>query len=190
VLERGVAAGERIGAVSETARCLGQLAWARCLLGDQDEATALCARARELLAGVGAPEGGAFVFGAHAYAAVARVLLADGQPEQGAKLVLGVFRAAERFGWHEAAACTELVLGLCSEACGELESARERLGHAAGLADEYGIPGVGWETHAALSRLVDEPDEHRAAADEILNRVAADLTDDDLRDGLREWARP
>jgi class 3 adenylate cyclase len=190
VLERGVAAGERIGAANEIARCLGQLAWARCLLGDADEARALAARARELLQGVSAPEGGAFVFGAHAYAAVARVLLASGRPEQGAKLVLGVFSAAERFGWHEAAACTELVLGLCSEACGELESARERLGHAAGLADKYGIPGVGWETHAALARLVDEPDEHRAAADAILKRVVADLMDDDLRDGLREWARP
>jgi class 3 adenylate cyclase len=190
VLERGVAAGERIGAVSETARCLGQLAWARCLLGDQDEASALCVRARELLAGVSAPERGAFVFGAHAYAAVARVLLAAGRPEQGDELLLGVFRAAERFGWHEAAACTELTLGLCSEACGELESARERLGHAAVLADKYEIPGVGWETHAALARLVDEPDEHRAAADAILKRVAADLTDDDLRDGLRQWARP
>ena len=190
VLERGVAAGERIGAANETARCLGQLAWARCLLGDQDEAGALCARAGELLQGATAPERGAFVFGAHAYAAVARVLLAAGRPEQGDELLLGVFRAAERFGWHEAAACTELLLGLCSEACGELESARERLGHAARLADKYGIPGVGWETHAALARLVDEPDEHRETADAILKRVAADLTDDDLRDGLRQWARP
>ena len=190
VLERGVAAGESIGAPNEITRCVGQLAWARCLLGDMDEAGALCARARVLLEAATAPQGGAFVFGAHAYAAVARVLLAAGRPEQGDELLFGVFRAAERFGWHEAAACTELVLGLCSEACGDLESARKRLGHAAELADEYGIPGVGWETHAALARLVDEADEHRAAADAILKRVAADLTDDDLRDGLRQWARP
>ena len=46
------------------------------------------------------------------------------------------------------------------------------------------------ETHAALARLGDEPDEHRAAADAILKRVVADLTDSDVRDGLRQWARP
>jgi predicted ATPase len=190
VLECGVAAAERIGAVSETVRCLGQLAWARCLLGDRDEASDLCARARELLEAASAPEGGAFVFGAHAYAAVARVLLAAGRPEQGEELLRGVFRAAERSGWREAAACTGLVLGLCAEARGELESARERLDHAARLADEYGIPAVGWEAHAGLARLLDEPNEHRAAARAILKRVAADLKEDDLRDELWQRARP
>jgi class 3 adenylate cyclase/tetratricopeptide (TPR) repeat protein len=190
VLERGVAAGERIGAVSETARCLGQLAWARCLLGDADEARALCARAGELLEGATAPQGGAFVFGAHAYAAVARVLLATGRPEQGKEVLLSVFRAAERSGWREAAACTGLVIGLCAEAGGGLGLARERLQHAAELADRYGIPAVGWEAHAALARLLDERDEHRAAARAILERVAADLNDDGLRDGLRQRARP
>jgi predicted ATPase len=190
VLERGVAAGERIGAVSETARCLGQLAWARCLLGDQDHASALCARACELLGGVTAPEGGSFVFGAHAYAAVARVLLATGRPEQGEELLRPVFSAAERSGWREAAACTGLVIGLCAEKRGELESALERLDHAARLADKCGIPGVGWEAHAAIARLLDEHDEHRTAARAILERVAAGLTDDDVRDGLRQWATP
>jgi tetratricopeptide (TPR) repeat protein len=186
VLERGAAAAERIGAAKEIARCLGQLAWAHCLLGHFDEATGLCARARELLEGVSAPPGGAFVFGAHAYAAVARVLLATGRPEQGEELLLPVFSAAERSGWREAAACTELVIGLCAEATGEPERARERLEHAAGIADHYGIPAVGWEAHAALSRLVDEPDEHRVAARAILERMAADLKDDDLRDRLLE----
>jgi len=190
VLERGVAAGERIGAPNDIARCLGQLAWARCLLGDDDEASALGARARELLEGDSAPPGTAFVFGAHAYAAVARVLLATGRPERGEELLLPVFRAAERSGWREAAACAGLVIGLCAEARGELERARERLDHAAGLADEYGIPSVGWEAHAALARLVNEPDEHRAAARAIVERVAADLKDDDLRAGLLQQARP
>lgn len=143
MLERGVAAGERIGAPNDIARCLGQLAWARCLLGDDDEASALGARARELLEGVSAPPGTAFVFGAHAYTAVARVLLATGRPERGEELLLPVFRAAERSGWREAAGCAGLVIGLCAEARGEIEQARERLDHAAGLADEYGIPSVG-----------------------------------------------
>jgi len=190
VLELGVAAAERIGAANETARCLGQLAWARSLLGDADEASTLCARARELLAGVTAPPGSAFVFGAHAYAAVARVLLASGHPEQGAELLLPVFDAAERSGWREAAACTGLVIGLCAEAQGELERAREQLEHAAGVADKHGIPAVGWEAHAALARLQDEPDEHRTAARAIAERMVADLKDDDLRGGLLQLARP
>jgi ATP/maltotriose-dependent transcriptional regulator MalT len=189
VLERGVTAGERIGAPNEVVRCLGQLAWARCLLGDEDEARAHAARARGLLEGVSAPKGSAFVFGAHAYAAVARVLLAIGRPEHGEELLLGVFAAATRSGWHEAAACTGLVIGLCAEARGELERARERLDHAARLADKYGIPAVGWEAHAALARSPGEHDEH-ATARAILERIADDLKDDDLRDGLRQWARP
>jgi predicted ATPase/class 3 adenylate cyclase len=190
VLERGVAAGERIGAPNEIARCLGQLAWARCLLGDADETGALCARARELLEGVSAPQGGAFVFGAHAYTAVARVLLATGLPEQGEELLLPVFRAAQRSDWREAAACTGLVVGLCAEGRGDLEQARERLAHAAGLADQYGIPAVGWEAHAAMARLLDEHNEHRAAARAIVERVAGTLNDDELRDGLRLRAFP
>jgi hypothetical protein len=121
---------------------------------------------------------------------MARVLLATGRPEQGKEVLLSVFRAAERSGWREAAACTGLVIGLCAEAGGELGLARERLQHAAELADRYGIPAVGWEAHAALARLLDERDEHRAAARAILERVAADLNDDGLRDGLRQWARP
>ncbi|MBV8219241.1 MAG: hypothetical protein JO325_12315, partial [Solirubrobacterales bacterium] len=155
-----------------------------------DEAAALGARACELLQGVSAPPDSAFVFGANAYAAVARVLLATGRPEQGEELLLPVYRAAERSGWREAAAGTELVLGLCAEARGELEQARERLDHAAWLADQYGILGVGWEAHAAMARLVDEPHEHRATARAIVERVAAELKDDDLRAGLLELARP
>lgn len=37
---------------------------------------------------------------------------------------------------------------------------------------------------------MNEPDEHRAAARAIVERVAADLKDDDLRAGLLQRARP
>jgi hypothetical protein len=119
-----------------------------------------------------------------------RSKLATGHPEQGEALLLPVFGAAERSGWREAAACTELVIGLCAEARGEPERARERLDHAAGIADHYGIPAVGWEAHAAVARLADEPDEHRAAARAIVEHMTADLTDDALRAGLLERAKP
>ena len=91
VLERGLDAGQKIGARNEIVRCIGQLAWARFLLGAEDEASALAARAEELLEQV---TGGAFLFGAHAYAATARVLLATGAPERGEDLLRPVLAAA------------------------------------------------------------------------------------------------
>jgi hypothetical protein len=160
------------------------------LLGAVEEASTLAVRAEALLERVTAPPGGAFLFGAHAYASVARVLLATGAADRGEKLLRPVGEAAERFGWHEAVALTELVLGLCMDARGELEGARERLAHAAEVADEHGIPAPAWEAHAALARVADEPEEHRAAAEGILERVAAGLKDEALRDRLREQAIP
>jgi predicted ATPase len=76
----------------------GQLAWARLLLGNRSEATALAAHAHELLEHVTAPSGAAFLFGVPAYTAVARVLLATGAPERGEALLLPVRDAASRSG--------------------------------------------------------------------------------------------
>jgi class 3 adenylate cyclase len=186
VLERGLAAGERIGALNESVRCMGQLAWARLELGALDVAGALAARAEELLERV---SGGVFLFGIQAYAGVGRVLLATGAPERGESLLRPVLEAAERANWHEAVALSELVLGLCLEARGELGQARDALAHAAEVADEHGIPAPGWEAHAALARLTDDGDGQRAAARAIVERAAADLSDGPLRDALRARAR-
>jgi hypothetical protein len=128
------------------------------------------------------------VFGAHAYAAVARVFLASGAPDRGEALLRPLLAAAERSGWLEAAAITGLALGLCLEARGELDQARATLVRVAGVADQHGIPAPAWEAHAALARLGNEPDEHRAATEAIVERMAADLTDDALRASLRERA--
>jgi tetratricopeptide (TPR) repeat protein len=195
ILERGLEEGERIGATNELTRCLAQLAWARWLLGAEDEATALATRAEKLLKAVSTPPGGAFLFGAQAYAAVARVLLATGAPQRGETLLAPVLGAAERAGWHEAAATTELVLGLCLEERGELDRAREALAHAAEVSDEHGIPAPGWESHAAASRVLRvageaaQADEHAAAAEAIVARMAASLNEEALRDRLLERAR-
>ena len=185
VLEPGVAWGERIGARHDLVRCLSQLAWARWLLGDQDEARALAGRGHKLLDEVTVPDGTAFVFGFQAYAAVARVLAATGAAEQGEAILRPVLAAAERRGWLEAVATSELILGLCLEARGELERASEALIGAASIADEHGIPAPGWEAHGALARLGVEPDGHRAAAEDIIDRMTADLSDDALRAGVR-----
>ena len=181
VLERGLDAGQKIGARNETVRCMGQLAWARFILGAEDEAGALAARAEELLAQV---TGGAFVFGAQAYAATARVLLATGAAERGENLLRPVLAAAERFGWLEAAATTGLVLGLCQEARGELDQARATLMQVAAVTDEHGIPAPGWEAHAALARL-GAGATHAATAEAIAERMAATLKDESQRDRLR-----
>jgi tetratricopeptide (TPR) repeat protein len=193
ILARGLAAGERVGAPNETVRCLGQLAWARSLLGYKDEASALAARAEQLLERVSAPDGGAFLFGAHAHEATARVLIATGAAERGENLLRPVSRAAERAGWREVAARTALALGLCLEARGELDEARATLAHAADVSDDYGIPAPGWEAHAALARVAGvagEADCHAAAAEAILERMAANLKDEALRDRLHERIKP
>ncbi len=189
VLEPALVAGERTGAPSEIARCAGELAWARLLLDDRDGARALAARAEGLLGAVTAPPGGAFLFGAHAYAAVARVLLATGAPDRGEALLRPVRDAAARAGWWEAAAMTELVLGLCLEERGERDRGLAALAHAAALADEHALPATGWEAHAALARLDDDPLNHLRAAEAIVERIAAGLTDEALRTGLRTVAR-
>ena len=142
-------------------------------------------RLATIAAEVTVPDGTAFVFGFQAYAAVARVLAASGAAKQGEALLRPVLDAAERTGWREAVATLELALGLCLEARGELERAGETLIEAAGVADEHGICAPGWESHTALARLGVEPDRHRAAAEAIIDRMTAGLSDDALRAGLR-----
>jgi tetratricopeptide (TPR) repeat protein len=186
ILDRGLAAGERTGASSETVRCLGQLAWARWLLGDKDEAQALATRGEELLGRVGAPGVGAFLFGAQAYAGTARVLLGSGAPDRGENLLRPVLEAAKTSGWREAAATSGLVLGLCLKARGELDQARPALTEAATLSDEHGIPAPSWEAHTALARMGEQSIEHMAVAEAIVERMGAGLKGEAERDGLRE----
>ena len=192
VLERGLEVAEENGARHALTRCLGQLAWARWLLGARHEARVLADRAEQLLRLVSAPSGGAFLFGTHAYAGIARVHLAAGVPDRGEALLGPVLKAAERSGWRESAAITELALGLCVEARGEHDRAVELLAHAAETADDHGIPAPSWEAHRALARmyrnsgLPAEADQQLAIAEAIVERVTAGLTDEALRNGLRE----
>jgi len=95
-----------------------------------------------------------------------------------------VLEAAERSGWRELLALTELVLGLCHEAENEPEQARVMLARAAGS----GISAPALEAHLGLARLADEPAEHVSTAQTIIERIAADLTDDALRASLRARA--
>jgi DNA-binding SARP family transcriptional activator len=186
VLDRGLKVAERVGARNQIVRCLAQLAWAQLELGAADDAFRLAARGEELLERV---TGGPFLFGVHAYGAVARVLLASGAAERGETLLRPALAAAQKFGWREAAATTGLVVGLCLEARGELDQARATLRQAAEISDASGIPAAGWEAHAALVRLADEPDEHLAAAGAVVELMTVGLKDDAMGALLRRRAK-
>jgi tetratricopeptide (TPR) repeat protein len=123
VLEGGLAEGERPGAPNETVRCVSQLAWARWMLGDEDQASALTARAMKMLGRVSAPEGGAWLFGAGAYAAVGRVLVAAGESDRAESLLVPVHGAAARSGWRDAEATT----GLCWDSASRRAASSIRL---------------------------------------------------------------
>ena len=86
------------------------------------------------------------------------------------------------------AATTGLVIGLCLEARGEVDRARQTLAQAADLSDESGIPAAGWEAHAALARLEHDPDEHLAAAAAIIERMTVGLENDGAGIFLHERA--
>jgi hypothetical protein len=135
---------------------------------------------------VTAPPGHAFLFGFPAYAAVARVLLASGEAERGEALLRPLLAAAKRSRWHEAEAVSALVLGLCLETRDEQDQARELLTTAAAVTGEYGIPAAGWEAHAVLARIAGtDGDQHARTAEATVERIAAGLTDDALRQSLR-----
>jgi tetratricopeptide (TPR) repeat protein len=194
VLERGLAAAERSGARQVLTRCLGQLAWARWLMGARDEARTLADRAERLFGLVKTPPGGAFLFGAHAYISIARLHLAAGAPERGESLLHPMLQAAERSGWQEAVATTELVLGLCMDARGDHDQAALRLARAAEIADKHAMPSPGWEAHGALGHTyraagrLSEANEQRAMAVAIVERVIFGLKDEELRGCVRERA--
>lgn len=192
VLERGLVTAEQTGTRHLLVRCSGQLAWARWLLGHEDDARSLAARAEDALRQASFPPGGAFLYGAHAYAAIARVHLAAGAPERGEALLRPVLEAAERSGWREVTATLELALGLCLVELEELDQAAALLGRAAETGDHDGIPAPAWEAHCALARLHraagrwTAAEEQAAIAKAIVDRITAGLKDEALRDALRD----
>ena len=63
------------------------------------------------------------------------------------------------------------------------------------IADEHGMPALGWEAHGALARVyrtsgrLAAADQQAAIAETIVERVVAGLNDEDLRAGVRERAK-
>lgn len=159
ILERGMNAAEGAGAPAPLTRCTCLLAWARSALGDTEAAAELATRGEALLVRVTAPPGGAWLFGAHAYSAVARVHLSAGEPERAEALVAPLVVAAEESGWREPFASGSLVLGQARIAKGDRAGAQIALAQALEAAEETGLVAAAREARGALAGLgVQAPD--------------------------------
>ena len=116
MLERGLRIAEAAHPPAQIARCVCLLACARSLLGDSDGARELAARGEALLDRVTAPPGQAWLYGGHAYLALARVHREAGAPERADAIAAPILEAAERSGWGATLAGAALL--------GELTQAR------------------------------------------------------------------
>lgn len=180
--------------MAQHVRCLSLLAWAASLDGDREAARENRERAQQLLAEVNARPGEAWLFGAHAYFALARVLLDEGYADRAEGLVAPVLAAAERFRFLENVAYGALLLGTARLAQGDLDGADRHLDRSLEVASSAGFAGAEWEAHAALADLcreegrTDEADRHAATARDLVDGLAAGLGDDPLAEIFRRRA--
>ena len=189
-LERGMQTAERASHPAQLVRCVALLAWARSMLGEHASASLLAGRADELLSQVTTPPGGAWLFGAHAYLAVARAHMGCGDARLVEALVAPIVAAAQRTGWKEAIACGSLVIGRARALLGDESAAEVALVHALEVADQAGLPAPAWEARATLSELFRGVGREAEAAEcaeqvrAILQRLTEPLSDPALRAGL------
>jgi hypothetical protein len=194
LLEPWAEKAQEAGAMAQQIRCLSLLSWAASQNGDPDSARDRREQAQQLLSEVNTRPGEAWLFGAHAYFALARVLLAEGYPDRAEGLVAPVLAAAERFRFLENVAYGALLAGLARLAQGDHAGTEAHLARALEVAAGCGFAGAEWETHAALASLRVEqgrPEDsarHAAAARELVDRLAAGLGDDPLAESFRRRA--
>jgi class 3 adenylate cyclase/tetratricopeptide (TPR) repeat protein len=187
------ARAEESGAMAQQIRCLSLLAWAASILGDRTGAQAARERAERLLADVDARPGEAWLFGAHAYFALARVLLDDGAHDAAERLLAPVLAAAERFRFLENVAYGALLMGRARLGRGDLDAADAHLARSLEVAASAGFAAE-WEAEAALAdlrrdqRRPDDSDRHAARARELVRRLAAGIGDDSLAETFRRRA--
>ncbi len=167
---------------SDRLRAAGHLAWARALVDDIPGFRAAAAIADEDLARLRAPTDGTFLFGFGAVVALARAALRAGDAERVPGLLAPTLTAAQRWGWHEAAASASLVLGLADQAGGDDDAAREALSRAIELSAKHELPGIEWEARAALAGVAgdEEASRLRAESDAIVERLARAVGDERL----------
>ena len=186
-LERGLRTAEAAAATAQITRCTALLAWAQSMLGERPEAARHAARADELLAAVTGSPGRAWLFGAHAYLAVARCHLDAGNPERAEELAASIAVPGASSGWREAHAAASLVLGQARAAIGRSDAAKRALDEALVVAEEVGLPAPAWEAHACLAALLaetgqqDEAEDHARRARLGLERLGLPLSEADRR---------
>jgi DNA-binding SARP family transcriptional activator/tetratricopeptide (TPR) repeat protein len=192
-LTAGVEAAERDGMETYRVRCLSHLAVAARRAGDVATADAALGRALELLAAVRAPPGHAFLHGAHAYAAVARGLIAEGRFDDAERVLCVVRAPAERAGWHEVVATDRLLIGRARLERGDLDHAGAPLREAVTMSEAAGLVPLAWEARTVLGRIAAARDEHAAseehaaAAASHLDVLVASLDDAAARERLRAF---
>lgn len=190
-LAEGLVAAEEAGALGQRLRCRALLAEARAALGDADAASALAAEADDMLAGITTPARGAWLWGGLATLALARARLMLGRPERARELAAAVVSAAERSGWRELVAAGRLVLARAGLELGD-PGARAVVEAAVDEAAAAGLPGVEWRARLLLARTLSEggrngdAEGHASAARVLIERLAAELPDLELRRSLLE----
>ena len=162
----------RSGLANEIVRCMGQLAWARCLLGAEDEAGALAARAEELLATGHRRRVRVRCAGLRRDS---RGCCSRPAPPSAARLCcVRSWRRRSGSGGSKRPPSADWCWVFAWRRAASSSKRARRLPQAAAVADEHGIPAPGWEAHAALARL-GAGATHTAAAEAIVERMAAAL---------------
>jgi DNA-binding SARP family transcriptional activator/tetratricopeptide (TPR) repeat protein len=186
-LRRGAWAAERDGMESYLVRCVSHLALAHQRRGDEQEAEQQLSRARHLLAGVTVPPGHAFLHGAHAVAAVARVHLARGEHADAEQVLAEVREPAEAVDWVEVVVADRILRAKASLGRDDSSAARALLEHAADHADRSALPPLAAEAHALLAHVASLGSDartaaaHARAAAAIRDRIGASIEDEELR---------
>jgi tetratricopeptide (TPR) repeat protein len=187
-LVRSHAAAEAVGVRSQLLRSCAHLAWTRWLSGDASQADSMLRRAETLLADVHAPDGKAWLFGADAYLAVARLDLARNEPARALEVVTPLVAAADAAGWGEPLALGLALVGRSQWAVGSPESAKTVLTRALAVADTHTLPAPALEAHTALTNICRAEGDQRAAdahstdALEIITRMADAIRTPDIRE--------
>ncbi len=158
---------------AQQVRSLAHLAKAQWQLGDRAVALVSVGQAEGMLAGIKAPPGHAYLFGADAALACADVRLANAQPADAEHLLQPVVTAAGRVGWHEVQARSLLLLAQCRLATGDPTTARTLADRALAVSVENRVPTATWTAHAVLAGLTGPEAGHFEQA----CRAAAGLAD-------------
>jgi class 3 adenylate cyclase/tetratricopeptide (TPR) repeat protein len=194
--ERGLTAAEQCGSAFHTLNLASLRAWNAHVLGDAGRATGVAQRARDHAARIRTPAGHAVLDSTPAFVALARLDIADGNPEQGERRLMPVLAAAEASGWKEAIASVELALAISRVARDDGTGAAQAARRAVTVAEETGLPASAWRGHAVLRALAhaagrtDDADRHGAAAVGLIERLAGTVHDDPVRaQFLREAGR-